>query len=363
MNQRLILNLIRSHSSKSEAEFAEAVECLASDEEAGGDQTLAREIRSAYRSIGGSPVCHVNQGAETSVQSIPSTCIDACTGLVECREPRVTLDDVVLSNQGASVVRQIISEWESPDVLPNGINPTGSLFITGPSGCGKTMVAEAIADALRIPLAVVRSDRLVSSSPGQSGANIQRVFDTVRDRRCVLFFDNFESVGGDRSNLEDTGEIRRMMASLMQCMDSVGEGLLIIAATDLPDIIDPSIIRRFDRTLALDLPDESQITRMVAMFCRRHGIDDCGRADMVAHIATGMSFADVERLMKNAVRDSIVSTGEVVLDGPGLVKTMGGPWEVAARMREGGSTLRDIERETGIPRSTLSYRFGKGEKR
>lgn len=361
MKSELVIDLIRYHLSESEQEFADAVERLASDEEADGNSALAMEIRNTYRSTDRQTSRSVDPFGDDglSTHSTVPTDFDFDAELMELREPNIVLDDVVLSDQAASVIHQVIAEWESPDLLPNGIRPTGSLLVTGPSGCGKAMVSEAMANALRIPLVVVRSDRLISSLTGQTGANIRKVFDSVRNRRCVLFFDDFETVGGNRSEPKDAGEVRRMVASLLQSMDSVGEGVLVMAATDLPGVLDPVVVRRFDRTVSLELPDASQRTRMVEMFCRRHDMDTCAFADMMVQITAGMGFADMERLLENAIRDSVVSSGEIVLDGPELVMTMGGPWEVAVRMREGGSTLRDIERETGIPRSTLSYRFGK----
>ncbi len=360
MKSKLIIDLISAHVNGDEADFAGAVERLASDEEKKGNIALAMDLRSSYGSKG-KPSFSAERAVRKEMfvlQNVPHD-KDTGLGLVEFIEPDVSIDDVVLSDGIKASIMQVVSEWRDPSILPTGIGPTSSILFTGPPGCGKTSVSKAIAAMLGIPLAVVRPDGIISSYLGQTGANIRKVFEAVRGTRCVLFMDEFESIGKNRMDSNDVGEVKRMMTSLLQNMDSLSGDVLLIAATNLSGMLDPAAVRRFDLSIEIGLPDRGSRKRLAELFASRHEVDLGDVGDIVADMSAGLSCADELRVLKAAAKSSAISNGgHAVLTIEGLVSASGGDWEVARRLHESGVALREVERITGIPRSTLSYRFG-----
>lgn len=362
MKSTLVIGLIQAHLSGDEGRFADAVERLAADEENKGNVALGMEIREAYRDgtfMPSEPMAH----REDLFQLSAAVPLDRDSGLslIEFRTPSVDIDDVIVDPRARAVIDQILEEWKSPEKLPNGILPTKSVLLEGPPGCGKTMTAEAIACKLGIPLAVARPDGIISSYLGQTGANIRRVFDSVCGRRCVLFLDEFEALGKDRTDPNDIGEIKRMMTALLQNMDSLEGGVLLIAATNIPGMLDPAVVRRFDRTVTLNLPDREGRHRFIERFSDDHGLDLSGFEEHLVDVTVGFSYAELEGLLTNLIRDSSVRGPLALESGISELEDFDAE-SVARRMRDSGATLREIEKVTGIPKSTLSYRFSRGQR-
>ena len=100
----------------------------------------------------------------------------------------------------------------------------------------KTVVAEAVARQLYLPLATVRFDAVVSSYLGETAANIRKVFDFARSRPMVLFFDEFDAIGKHRTAEDEHGELKRVVNSFLQLLDSFRSDTLTIAATKLSGV-------------------------------------------------------------------------------------------------------------------------------
>ena len=129
------------------------------------------------------------------------------------------------------------------------------VIFCGPPGCGKTSAAEALAAELGVPLVVVRLDAIVSSYLGQTAGNLRRIFDYASTARWVVLFDEFDALGRERSDPSEHGEIKRVVNSFLQLLDSyTGPGLLV-AATNHEETLDPrpvAPLRRGGGVLAAD---------------------------------------------------------------------------------------------------------------
>ena len=192
----------------------------------------------------------------------------------------------------------------------HGLQPAQKLLFVGPSGCGKTLAAEVIAAALSLPLVLVRLDSLVSSFLGETASNLRRVFDFISKTAVLALFDEVDALTKDRGDSADHGELKRAVNAVLQMMDSYRGTSLLVATTNYESILDRAVWRRFDEILRFDKPDDHQVVQLLAMKLagvrRNFDLDD----HAVRRMFTGLSHADVERVLRRAVKDMVLSASE-----------------------------------------------------
>jgi SpoVK/Ycf46/Vps4 family AAA+-type ATPase len=114
--------------------------------------------------------------------------------LLDVREPVRGMEDLVLSDENSSLLEEILEEHHRVKLLKSyGLYPADRLLFCGPPGCGKTLTAEVIAAELSLPLALVRTDSVVSSYLGETAANLRKVFDFISGHPLVVLFDEFDA--------------------------------------------------------------------------------------------------------------------------------------------------------------------------
>jgi SpoVK/Ycf46/Vps4 family AAA+-type ATPase len=236
--------------------------------------------------------------------------------------------DIVLGEPTQRAMQGVIREHQRADVLrSHGLQPARKLLFVGPPGCGKTLAAEVIASALSLPLVLVRLDSLVSSFLGETASNLRRVFDFASKTPVVALFDEVDALTKDRGDSADHGELKRAVNAVLQMMDGYRGASLLIATTNYESILDRAVWRRFDEVLRFDKPDDGQIRELLALKLssvrRNFEIDD----DAARKLFTGLSHADIERVLRRAVKD-------MVLEGDHFLERR---HVEAARAREHGS--------------------------
>ena len=118
--------------------------------------------------------------------------------------------------------QDLINEQNRADLLQSyGIEPRNKLLLIGPPGNGKTSLAEAIAEALMVPLLTVRYESIIGSYLGETASRLSKLFEYVKTRECVLFFDEFETLGKERGDIHETGEIKLVVSSLLMQIDAL----------------------------------------------------------------------------------------------------------------------------------------------
>ena len=247
------------------------------------------------------------------VESIPE---DRERGLplLTLREPARRLEDVVLSPQNLSLVRNILREHNREEVLKaHGLRPSDRLLFCGPPGCGKTLTAEVIAGELGRPLAIVRTDSVVSSFLGETAANLRKVFDFVSASPLVALFDEFDALGKEREDASEHGELRRVVNAVLQMLDAYDGRSLIIAATNHERLLDSAIWRRFEEVLFLKPPTSAQVCRLLTIKLRgvRFDLDiqDLAHRDWFKD----STHADVERIVRRAIKEMVMEGGKPTL--------------------------------------------------
>jgi len=140
----------------------------------------------------------------------------------------------------------------------HNIEPRNRVLLEGAPGNGKTSLAEAIAAESMLPFYAVRYEGIVSSFLGETAGRIDQVFEFARTRRCVLFFDEFDTIAKERADEHETGEIKRVVSTLLLQIDRLPSHVIVVAATNHGELLDRAAWRRFQLRLALQPPSRGR---------------------------------------------------------------------------------------------------------
>lgn len=380
MKADLILRLIESHCSGNEDLFKSALNNLAADEDKKGNLALAQSIRQAYShdkrssmSYGySSPMAELTFSPQ-NVLSLPKD-KDSALELVEILQPKVKLEDVSLPPKTTELLHQVIEEQKkSEELLAKGIVPTNRLLFCGPPGCGKTMTANALSYEIGIPVAYVKLDGLVSSYLGQTGSNIRKIFDFVKNKRIMLFLDEFDAIAKKRDDAHELGELKRVVTTLLQNMDAMPANVFLVAATNHHHLLDPAIWRRFHATIFLDTPDPTQRELIIKHFIQNMLPEYFIDIKKIVTLTESMSGAQICNYLQALARYIIMNEKKVKISKEDIITV----WlyqssiftsentisfdNTMHELRKKGISIRKLAEVSGVPKSTISYRLNKEE--
>ncbi len=186
-------------------------------------------------------------------------------GGIQRRHPERPLTSLFLAKAIRNACHELIEEQGRAEVLrAHGLEPRHRVLLVGPPGNGKTSLAESLAFELALPLFSVRYDAVVTSYLGETAQRLRRLFDYVRTEPCVLFFDEFDALGKERGDLHETGEIKRVVTTLLLQLDDLPSYCVLVAATNHPELLDRATWRRFEIKLELGEPTDDQMTEYFA---------------------------------------------------------------------------------------------------
>ena len=214
---------------------------------------------------------------------------------------------MILPPNVSEVIRDLIEEQHRSDLLrSHNLEPRNRVLLAGPPGNGKTTLAETVADALNIPLVIVRYEGVIGSYLGETAQRIGQVFEYARSRRCVLFFDEFDTIGKERGDKQETGEIKRVVSSLLLQVDALPSYVVVVTASNHPELLDRAVWRRFQVRLELPMPRQSQIEEWFKRFEKRSGFDLALSPRSLAMRLKGLSFAEIEDFGLDVLRRHIL---------------------------------------------------------
>jgi transitional endoplasmic reticulum ATPase len=191
------------------------------------------------------------------------------------------------------------------------IVPPKGLLLYGPPGTGKTMIAKAVATNSEANFISIKGPELLSKWVGESEKGIREVFRKARQASpCVVFFDEIDSVAPRRSTGEGDSHVgQRIVSQLLTEMDGLEDlrGVVVIGATNRPDIIDEALLRpgRFDRLLEIPLPDNDAIKEILKIHMVKKPIDSSVDLDKLVGLTKGYSGADIASLVNAAAMSAI----------------------------------------------------------
>jgi SpoVK/Ycf46/Vps4 family AAA+-type ATPase len=232
------------------------------------------------------------------------------------KSPERQLESLFLPETVLENCRQLITEHQRADILrSHGLEPRNKILLIGPPGNGKTSLAEAIAKTLMLPFLTVRYESLVGAYLGETASRLDKLFDYAKTRQCVLFFDEFETLGKERGDIHETGEIKRVVSSLLLQIDALPSYVLIVAATNHESLLDRAAWRRFHLRLSLPCPSQTELQRWFQTFEKRNNFDFGVNPSVLAEALYNRSFAEAEEFALSVYRQYVLQ--QYVLQFPG----------------------------------------------
>jgi SpoVK/Ycf46/Vps4 family AAA+-type ATPase len=225
--------------------------------------------------------------------------------------PERTLNSLLLPKNAIDSCQELITEHMRADILrSHGLEPRNKILLIGPPGNGKTSFAEAVAEALMLPFLTVRYESLVGAYLGETASRLSKLFDYAKTRQCVLFFDEFETLGKERGDTHETGEIKRVVSSLLLQIDALPSYVVVIAATNHETLLDRAAWRRFQLRLLLPKPTRDDLQMWFKRFEERSGFDFGLEHSTLAKKLLGKSFAEAEEFALSVFRQYVLNLPE-----------------------------------------------------
>lgn len=300
--------LVASHTAGNEEAFRAAVLRLIAEEQQRQHHALARELE---RILGTESEHHPGTEVSRRFQELPRD-RERQTLLLELRTPHRYLDEIVLDNETRESLLEAIEEYRHEETLrAYGLRPKNKLLFFGPPGCGKTVTAEAMATELGLPLLYTRFDGIVSSYLGETAANLRRVFEYAARGRLVLFFDEFDAVGKSRDDMGENGELKRVVNSFLQLLDSFQSTSYFIAATNHESLLDNALWRRFDDVVYFGPPNEQQAYQLIERKLAGYPHKGVSLAKFATRVV-GLSYADIEHVCTEAIKRCILDSKDTL---------------------------------------------------
>lgn len=294
----LLLALVKSGAGGDDLAFRRAAEALIAEEEAKRHGIFASQLADALKHR------RPNQGTNVA----PLSRGDASIGLLHETQPERRIMDLVLPSPTRLICNDLVEEHHRRDLLrSHAVEPRHRILLIGPPGGGKTSLAEAIATELMLPLLTVRYEGLIGSFLGETASRMDTLFSAVRIRPCVLFFDEFDAVAKERGDTHETGEIKRVVSSLLLQVDRLPSHVIVIAATNHPELLDRAVWRRMQIRLHLPSPTRSGKIEWLGAWSARSNIDFGLALGTIADHLKNVSYAELEEFALDVQRRSILS--------------------------------------------------------
>jgi MoxR-like ATPase len=251
---------------------------------------------------------------------------------------------MVGSDVGRTVARFLEDAKNIELLSTKGVATRLGLLLFGPPGTGKTLLAGHIAAQLERPIYLVRLDSLISSRLGETAKNIRGVFEFVPQQKAVLFLDEMDAIAKLRDDRHELGELKRVVNTVLQGLDSLSDDVVVIGATNHPHLLDPAIWRRFPYKAELSEPDQDVRAAMWRHFLSNDETSERD-AQLLASMSDGLSGADIENI-------ALAVRRRAVLDGrePGLAQLL----LAIAASGPGNPQLVDVQDLSAADKRTLT---------
>ncbi|EKD30589.1 MAG: AAA ATPase, central protein [uncultured bacterium] len=283
------------------------------------------------------------------------------------QESRLSIVDVAIpSKEGIPVVLPKLIDNRIADfinvvkhqsqLIQKGVEMSNSLLLYGNPGCGKTTVAKYISEQTGLPLVIARFDAIVSSLLGNTAKNIRKIFDFADNKPCILFLDEFDAIAKARDDQYELGELKRVINSLLQNIDSFAKQNILIAATNHSELLDKAIWRRFNTVIEIGLPKEEEIVKLIKTFTSNFDTEfntDDKKIDRLSKLFAEKSPSDIKTIINNAKAQTVINGREVLQYEDVLVEL----FEFNHRGNLTIEKLVEYLNDNGVPQASIADRM------
>lgn len=300
--------LVKSHIDQDDRHFFSVAMQVAAREAKVGHGKLAQELRDMIDAA----KARMPSGEQAGKLLPLARPRGELANLLTASYPKNRLADMVLDVEVAEQLARILKEQKLHSrIHEHGLSPRRKLLLVGPPGTGKTMTASVLAGELGIPLFSVRLDALITKFMGETAAKLRQIFDAIGEVRGVYFFDEFDAIGSQRGLANDVGEIRRVLNSFLQMIESDQSHSLIVAATNHAEILDYALFRRFDDVIEYKLPTATQAAKLIQSRLGKFAPKPFPIKAITAK-ADGLSYAEIRRAVDESIKEAVMHDEERV---------------------------------------------------
>ncbi len=295
---RVLADLFRAISAEDFSRASSLANDLCKAEEKRGHVSAAKLLRGALK--GTSVSGRVSAGDVTNqADNLLSS------ALVRLQSPE-NLDSVVLTSSVRSVLNDVVAEWKFSNKLrERGLTARSKLLFHGPPGCGKSLTAQALGNALGLPVYMVRFDAVIGAFLGQTAMHLRQLFHFAETTPCVLLLDELDALGKRRGNPLDVGELDRIVISLLQELEHAKPIGVVVATTNLATHLDEALWRRFDLDIEFRPPTKLVLRSFVKNIASVKKTKL--KPEVVAEALKASSFAAAEKVVLAEVRRQVLA--------------------------------------------------------
>lgn len=197
------------------------------------------------------------------------------------------------------------------------------VLLYGPSGCGKTLASYVLAGELQKMMVVVNLGAIVSAKLGETSKNLAKLFRKAAIEDCIIFIDEFDSIGKVRDYNQDHGEMKRVVNTILQLFDYLPQSSIVITATNQKEMIDGALLRRFDLSVKFDLPNKDNIKELITLTLKNgsFNLDKKISQAKLINEALGLSYYSIQKTLVTAIKRSLFSTPKNVIPVSSIINT------------------------------------------
>ncbi|WP_426092754.1 AAA family ATPase [Flavobacterium sp. DSR3-2] len=218
------------------------------------------------------------------------------------------LNNIIADKDVIENLNHFIEEHHKSEVLRKfGLPVANKLLLHGPSGCGKTLASYVVAGELDKMMVVVNLGAIVSSKLGETSKNLSKIFRKAASEDCIIFIDEFDSLGKIRDYSQDHGEMKRVVNTILQLFDYLPQSSIVIAATNQKEMLDDALLRRFDFSIGFNLPKEKEIKELISLTLKNGNFtfDNKTKANTIIKKSLGLSYYSIQKTLVTAIKRSL----------------------------------------------------------
>jgi AAA+ superfamily predicted ATPase len=225
-----------------------------------------------------------------------------------------TLENIVAESTVKDELQFFVEEHQKIELLRRFDLPVANkVLLHGPSGCGKTLASYILAGELNKMMVVINLGAIVSSKLGETSKNLSKIFKKAAIEDCIIFLDEFDSLGKVRDYSQDHGEMKRVVNTILQLFDYLPQSSIVIAATNQKEMLDDALLRRFDNIIEFSLPNEKEILELVSLTLKngQFSFDHKTKANKIIKDSKGLSYYSIQKTLITAIKRSLFAQNDI----------------------------------------------------